>query len=206
VQYKKGSQTGPVYVALPKSRQQEAVRFLNESVFRTPTYLIRPEIAARVEPSGMINRINGAQSRVLGTMLDDGRLNRLIEGEALSTNRSNTYTLSGLLDDVRRGVWSEVYGGQAIDAYRRELQSDYLTQIDRKLNPEPESPVVAAQRAQFGIPRVVLSDDAKSQLRGTLSQLRSDIRGAIGRSGDRATTLHLQGAVHRIDDILDPKK
>ena len=208
VQYKSGSQSGPVYVALSKSRQQEAVRFLNENVFRTPTYLVRPELSSRIEAGGMINRINGAQTRVLSTVLDDGRLNRLLEGEALAgANRGDVYTLAAMLDDVRRGVWSEIYAGRPIDAFRRELQMDYLSQIGQKLNGPGENPVIAAQRAAFGLPRLApLSDDAKSELRGELVTLRSDLRAASGRSGDRATQLHIQGAIKRIDDILDPKK
>ena len=205
VQYKSGSQTGPVYVAMSKARQSEAVRFLNDKVFKTPTYLIRPEMASRIEAGGMINRINGGQARVLTSLLDDGRLNRLLEGEALAANQTSVYTLAGLLDDLRRGIWSEIYASQSADAYRRELQSDFLTQIERKLNPPPVNPAQVAQLAQFGIRITPLSDDAKSQLRGTLVTLRSDLRGATGR-GDRSTQLHVAGAIKRIDDILDPKK
>jgi hypothetical protein len=206
VQYKSGSQTGPVYVVLPKSRQQDAVRFLNENVFRTPAYLVRPELASRIEAGGMIARVNGAQTRVLTTLFDDGRMNRLIEGEAVATNKGDAYTLSEMLDDVRRGIWSEIYAGRSIDAFRRELQMDLLTQIGNKLNPPPENPIIAQQRAQFGIPRPApLSDDAKSQLRGTLVTLRTDLRAATGRVGDRATQLHIQGAIRRIDEILDPR-
>ena len=205
VWYKSGSQAGPVYVALSKARQTEAVKFLNDNVFKTPTWLIHPEIAGRFEAEGMITRINNAQARVLASTLDDGRMNRLLEGEALASNKGSVYTLSSLLDEVRRGVWSEIYAGQSIDAFRRELQSDYLTQIERKLHPSAENAALVAQLRQFGIVRIPLSDDAKSQLRGTLVALRSDLRTASGK-GDRATQLHVAGAIKRIDDILDPKK
>jgi hypothetical protein len=206
VQYKSGSQPGAVYASAPKARQQEAVRFLNENVFATPTYLIRPELANRFEAGGMITRINNAQARVLNTLFDDGRLNRLLEGEALAANRSDVYSLTAMLDDARRGIWSELYAGRAVDAYRRELQNDFLTTIANKLNPPAESPQLTAQRIQFGVPRILASDDAKSQLRGTLVSLRNDLRANMGRSSDRASTLHYQGAIYRIDEILDPKK
>ena len=205
VQYKSGSQSGPVYVSVTKARQAEAVKFLNDMVFRTPTYLIRPEIASRIEAGGMIARINNAQARVLTNLFNDGRLNRLLEGEAIATNKTNVYTLAGLLDDLRRGIWSEVYGGASMDAFRRELQSDFLTQINSKLNPPPLNPALVAQAAQFGVIIPTLSDDARSQLRGTLVALRNDLRTAAGR-GDRSTQLHVQGAIKRIDDILDPQR
>ncbi|MEP6833146.1 MAG: zinc-dependent metalloprotease [Gemmatimonas sp.] len=208
VQYKSGSQPGAVYVAITKPRQAEAVAFINDKVFKTPMYLIKPDIAARIEPSGMITRINNAQTRVLTALLNDGRMNRLLEGEALATNKNSVYTLSGLLDDLRRGVWSEIYAGQSIDAFRRELQSDYLTQIERKLEP-PAAAAAAGGGGRGGgaggAAPTPLSDDAKSQLRGSLVTLLSDLKKASGK-GDRATQLHVLGAIKRVQDILDPKK
>jgi hypothetical protein len=205
VQYKSGSQTGPVYTALPRARQADAVRFLNDEVFQTPTWLIRPEIAARIEASGMINRINSAQMRTLNSLFQDARLNRLIEGEAIARNRADVYTLAQMLDDTRRGIWSEVYTPKAIDAYRRELQNGYLNMIDRKLNPPRPATPAAGGGGGGGQTAAPLSDDAKSQLRGTLVQLRQDIQRAIPGAADRSSRLHLQGAAHRIDEILDPK-
>ena len=205
VQYKSGSQPGAVYTALPRARQAEALRFLSENVFRTPTYLIRPEIATRVEAEGMISRINGAQMRVLNTLLDDERLNRLLEQEAL--NRSAAYPLASMLDDLRRGIFTELWSGSpTIDAYRRELQMDFLSAIERKLNPPTATATATPVQFRFGPAPRPLSDDAKSELRGELVTLRAEIQRAIPRAGDRATQLHLQGAVHRIDDILEPRK
>jgi hypothetical protein len=209
VQYKSGSQTGPVYTALSRSRQADAVRFINDNVFETPTWLIRPEIAARIESSGMITRINGGQMRVMNSLFQDARLNRLLEGEALATNKSDAYTLAEMLDDTRRGIWSEVYSPHAIDAYRRELQNDYLDMVNTKINP-PRAAAPAAGGGRGGGrggagAAPPLSDDAKSELRGTLVQLRSDIQRAIPNTTDRASRLHLEGAVHHIGEILDPK-
>ncbi|MFL5554577.1 MAG: hypothetical protein ACJ78D_02190, partial [Gemmatimonadaceae bacterium] len=55
-------------------------------------------------------------------------------------------------------------------------------------------------------PPAPLLDDARTQLRGELVSLRGEIRRAIGRSADRETRLHLEGADHQIGEILDPKK
>ena len=203
VQYKSGSQKGPVYVPISRARQAEAVRFINENVFRTPDYLIRPEIGARIEASGMIRRINAAQVRVLTNLLNDGRMNRLLEQEAVMRNSGESYALSRMLDDLRQGVWSELATNSPnIDGYRRELQLDFLGLIDRKINP-PTTPVVVQQ---FGTPPAPLSDDAQSQLRGELVTLRGEIQRAIPRASDRSTRLHLQGSLHRIENILDPNK
>jgi len=203
VQYKSGSQPGAVYTPLSRARQADAIRFLNDNVFKTPTFLIRADIARRIEADGMIRRIDNAQGRILSSLLDDQRMNRLLGDEALATNKRDTYTLVNMLDDMRHGIWSELASSHvAIDPYRRALQNTYLTQIDRKLN----GPATTAARAGFGPPQPPLSDDAKSALRGELVSLNADIKRASGNAADRETQLHLADAEHRIGEILNPKK
>jgi hypothetical protein len=197
VQYKTGGQPGPVYSPIPRAEQVAAVRFLNENVFSTPDYLIRPDIGARIEAGGMVTRINNAQVRPLGTMLNDDRMHRLLELEGVAANRSSVYTLADMLGDVRAGIWSEISAARpVIDVFRRGLQNQYLTLIDRKLNPpEPTNP---------NAPPAGPSEDVKSHLRGELVTLRAEIRRAAARATDRPTQLHLQGADSRIGRILEP--
>ncbi|HEX9106187.1 MAG TPA: zinc-dependent metalloprotease, partial [Longimicrobiales bacterium] len=205
VQYKSGSQAGAVYTPLSRARQVEAVRFLNENVFATPTYLVRPEIARRIEASGMISRINNAQLRVLSGLLNDQRLDNILNTQALAAP-GETYTLATVLGDVRRGIWTELgQGSISIDPYRRGLQMGYLSLIDNKLNP---SAAATAQRAQLpaAFRGPVLSEEAKAQLRGDLAALLTQVRAAVTRSADADTRNHLIGAEHRIDDILNPRK
>jgi hypothetical protein len=207
VQYKAGGQAGPVFVPISKARQRGAMHFLTDSVFKTPTYLIRPEIGARIEAGGMLTRIGNAQTRILSQVMQDQRLNRLIEGPALASNPNDAYSLAQMLDELQRGVWSEVWtGAPRIDAYRRLLQNNYLTIVNGKLNPPATAAAQAAQLAALGIRIEPLSEDARSELRGALMQLRSDIRRGTEKAGDRETKMHLQAADHRIGEILDPKK
>ena len=206
VQYKSGSQPGAVYTPLSRARQQEAMRFINENVFQTPTYLIQPAIARRIEAAGMIARITNAQARVLTSMLNDSKLNRLLENEALISNRSEAYSLAQMLDDLKHGVWTELYESSvSIDPYRRTLQNQFLTQVDAKINPPPAPTTPPPNFPGFTPPAPLLAD-AKNELRGELVSLRADIRRAIARAADRETRLHLEGADHAIGDILDPKK
>jgi hypothetical protein len=206
VQYKSGSQPGAVYTPLSRARQREAMRFINENVFQTPSYLIQPAIARRIEAGGMITRITNAQARVLTSLFNDGRLNRLIENEALAPNKGDAYSLASMLDDLRRGVWTELAQSHvSIDPYRRTLQNQFLAQVNAKLNPPAVSATPVPQFPGFTPPAPVL-DDAKSQLRGELVSLRADIRRAVPKASDRETRLHLEAADHEIGDILDPKK
>ncbi|HKK27515.1 MAG TPA: zinc-dependent metalloprotease [Gemmatimonadota bacterium] len=204
VQYKSGSQPGPVYLPLSRARQVEGVKFLNEHVFSTPTYLIRPEIERRIEPDQMVRKINRAQLRVLGFLFDDQRMDRLIATRAMAERPSDTYSLVDLMDDVRHGIWSELSASSVhIDAYRRGLQMGYLSLLDGKVNPKPES---ESSRPRFPgfTPPPPLSDQARALIRGELETLRANLQQALPRAGDRETRYFLRGAAHRIDRILDP--
>ncbi len=206
VQYKSGSQPGAVYTPLSRARQQVAMRFINDNVFQTPSYLIQPAIARRIEAGGMITRITNAQTRVLTSLLSDARLNRLIENEALAATRTDTYSLASMLDDLRKGVWTELSQPRvSIDPYRRTLQNQYLAQFNAKLNPPAPSPSAVPPFPGFTPPAPLL-EDARSQLRGELTSLRAEIRHATPAAADRETRLHLEAAIHQIGEILEPRK
>ena len=111
-----------------------------------------------------------------------------------------------MLDDLKRGVWSELYGTRVtIDPYRRTLQNQFLSQFDAKINP-PAAPATPAPAFPGFTPPAPLLQDARNQLRGELVSLRGDIRRALARVNDRETRLHLEGADHEIGEILEPKK
>jgi hypothetical protein len=146
-----------------------------------------------------------SQARVLTQLLNDGRLNRLIENEALASSRADAYSLASMLEDLKRGVWTELDQSRvSIDPYRRTLQNQYLSQINLKLNPPPAT--TPAPNFPGFTPPAPLLEDARNNLRGELVSLRGDIRRAIPRAADRETRLHLEGVDHQIGDILEPKK
>ena len=153
----------------------------------------------------MITRITNAQGRVLASLLNDGRLNRLLENEALASDKGSAYSLASMLDDLRRGVWTELAQSRvSIDPYRRTLQNEFLTQLDRKLNPPAAAGTSAPPFPGFTPPAPLLLD-ARNELRGELVSLRAEIRRAIPRAANRETRVHLEGTEHQIGEILDPK-
>lgn len=203
VQYKSGSQPGPVFEPISRAKQVEAVKFINDQVFHAPAYLIRPDIADRIEATGMMNRVGNAQNRTLTALYQDARLNRMVEQAAM---RSGTYTLLEMADAVQRGVWSEAYGAAPkINPYRRQLQNNYIRMMDTKLNP-PAPAAGAGAGGRGGAAPNPLFEDARSQLRGTLTALQSVVRSGAAKAGDRETRAHLQAADYRIGEILNPKK
>jgi hypothetical protein len=133
-------------------------------------------------------------------------MNRLLEGEALGAiDKVDAYSLADMLDALRGGIWSELNSSSiTIDPFRRRLQNELITQLGRKLNPPAAAAGAAGGGGGGGAAPAPLSEDARSQIRGELVTLRDEIRRATSKAGDRETRLHLQGAEHRITEILDP--
>jgi hypothetical protein len=194
-QEKRISQSGPVYVPVSKARQQEAMKFLNEQVFRTPQYLILPEVLSKIEFEGNINRITSAQSRALGSLVANAKFQRMVELEQMATRRADVYTLGEMLTDLRRGLWSEIYAGRPIDAYRRRLQATYLDAMASKINPPPTP--AGAPGGGGGSTR-----DFRGLLKDEMRILDRELAAAIGRTSDRTTRAHLQDARDEITKML----
>ncbi|MGH7676306.1 MAG: zinc-dependent metalloprotease [Gemmatimonadales bacterium] len=199
------SQEGVIHRPVPRARQAEAVRFLVDNAFSTPTYLFDPEVLRRLEPTGFVERVRVRQTALLTTLFGDARLARLAEQQATLPG-GQAYTLVDLFGDVRRGIFSEYAGGRAgADPYRRNLQSAFVEQMDRLLN----TPLAAPPPPTgffFGPPPPPRPGDAQALARLELQELAATLRGARPRSGDRATRAHIAQLVARIDQVLNPPR
>jgi hypothetical protein len=202
-QQKNIGQEGVIFTPLSKTRQAAAVTFLNENAFATPQWAIDKEILRRIEPLGAINRVGNAQRSVLSNLLSSPRFARLVEQDAL--DGSAAYRPADFLAAVRHGIWREIDTPQtAIDAYRRQLQRNYLDLVNAKLN-GPAVTLPAGLPAGFPVAIFASSGDEKPFYRGELRALSTSIAAAITRTTDRTTRVHLEGARDQIARILDPK-
>ncbi len=199
-------QEGRVFTLVPKTRQEEAVKFLVDNAFSTPVWLIDPEILRRIEANGALSRIRNAQNAVLNQLLNDQRFARLIEQQTIDGTAA--YTAAELLATVRKGVWKELDGPTVrIDAYRRNLQNAYLEMINAKLNGAAGGGAAAAaaggRGGRGGAP--ARSDDEKPFYRAELRVLNASLTTALAKATDHDTKAHLEGAKDQIAKILDPK-
>ncbi|MEE9134075.1 MAG: zinc-dependent metalloprotease [Gemmatimonadota bacterium] len=195
-------QEGPVYEFIPEEAQRRAMRFFAAQAFTPPTWMIDEDILLRIENVGSVERMRILQVRVVNLVLDPGRMQRLIETEARIGD--DAYSLGEMLDDLRGAVWSELRTGRSIDIYRRNLQRGYLERIEWLMTEEPPTP--PAFFAAFVTSVNVSQSDIRPFARGELVTLKREITRALNRGGlDRATRLHLQDAIVRIDRILDPE-
>jgi len=186
-QQKHAGQDGVRFVIVPKERQAAAVRFLNENAFATPSWALRPEILRRIEPAGAMARVNTAQERILNSLLNNTRFERLTEQEAI--DGAAAYRPADFMADLRRGIWSELEGGPVrIDVYRRNLQNSYIDMLSNKLNVRP-----------------AVTDDYRALIKAELRDLSAAIAAATPRAADRQTRAHLADARDQIAKALDPR-
>jgi hypothetical protein len=200
--YRSSGQAEPVYTHTDRATQKEAVKFLNEELFKTPTWIIEEEIVARTQDFGMLERVRTLQVTSLNGLLDWGRLGRVIENEAL--NGKEAYTILELFEDLRKGLWTELPSGQAIDVHRRSLQRAHLERLEELLTKDaPEVP--AAYRSRAGAQITASQSDIRPVVRAELKTLQRQITAAIPRTSERISKIHLEDALERVNKILDPK-
>ena len=108
--------------------------FSTQSTFETPTWMINKDILNKIEFAGITNRVRSTQSRTLNSLLDFGKMARLIENEAI--NGRNAYSLIEMMTDLRKGIFKEIYNNEIIDVYRRNLQLAYLDRISYLMSNE----------------------------------------------------------------------
>ncbi|SKB44777.1 protein of unknown function [Salegentibacter holothuriorum] len=201
--YKTYDQEGAVYSHVSKEKQKEAMNFLQDQLFETPEWMIDQEIFNKIQFDGQVERIRNMQERTLNNLLDFGRMARLMENEEV--NGDEAYGLIDMMSDVRMGIWSEVYSGQNIDRYRRNLQRAYIERMEYLMT-EEQSNIPSQYRSWISRSDVdVAQSDIRPVVRGELKTLQNRIRRAANR-GDRLTRYHLQDALERIDLILNPIK
>lgn len=201
--YKTYDQAGNVYEPVAKEKQQRAMKFLTDQGLATPTWMLNDDILRKIESAGAVERVRTAQVGIVNSLLDPGRMARLIEAQASLGNK--TYTLTDMMSDLRKGVWSEIATGKTIDTYRRNLQRGYLERMEYLMKDQEQSAASAAARFRMGTQVNVGQSDIRPVVRGELNTLRNQIKASIAKTNDTMTKYHLQDALVRIDNILNPK-
>ena len=201
--FKTSDQEGPVYTDVTKAHQIKCMQFLQDQLFATPQWLINDSIFSRIEFAGAVDRIRGYQAGTLNNLLNYGRMARMIENETM--NGTEAYTLLQMMDDLRKGIWSELPRGKAIDTYRRNLQRAYIDRMEVMLTKE-QTKLPSGFSSYFKRTNVNVSQsDIRPVVRYQLKTLKREVQGAIGRTTDKMSKIHLEDIVERINDILDPK-
>ncbi|MCX6380968.1 MAG: zinc-dependent metalloprotease, partial [Armatimonadetes bacterium] len=121
-------QGGDVFQAVPKARQQAAMRHLIEYGFERPKELIPLPVLKRITPSGAAGTLSRHQGMVLNILLSPVRVQRLMDAQAIQG--SSAYSVSDMVGELQSGIWSELKQGHpTIDLFKRTLQRSYLQRV-----------------------------------------------------------------------------
>ncbi|MBQ8021460.1 MAG: zinc-dependent metalloprotease [Bacteroidales bacterium] len=185
VTYKSIEQEGPVYEAVPKDRQKKALNFLNDNLFKKPSWLVDvPYIYTFSDnpDSYLYTLVNNVISST--NLLNTGKLNRL--GSFAQHDVSN-YKPEEYLSDLTGMIFEELGKGKAVDSYRRYLQRRYVT---------------AALETVTGAASA--TTDARALVTAQLMDIQK--RAAKAKSSDAVTKAHWQGIASQIENGLKAVK
>jgi len=184
--YRKSTdQTGDIFSHVPKAKQKRAMNFLNQQLFQTPTWLIDKKVLNKIQNAGALENLRSFQVRYMNRLFDGDRLNRLSENEAL--NGATAYNLKNLMDDSRKGIFSELKAGRQPDAFRRNLQRAYISKM---------AALMKMEEAKYD------QTDIKAAVRANLTALKNDLK-SLKRMKNSGAKAHFEDIKARIEAIFE---
>jgi hypothetical protein len=123
---KSPSQFGPVFQMVPVATQKEAMKFLKDNIFTTPTWLLDTTVLSRVGESP-VQIVGKSQDMVLQHLLSAKTLSKLAVNEAMYGEKS--YSLIEFFNELDAMMWNELKTYSPVDIYRRNLQRSYVDRV-----------------------------------------------------------------------------
>lgn len=188
---KSEEQKGPVYEPTPKNMQQQALKFFDEQLFDTPYWLMNRTVLDKVSLPEEPNFIEDTQVKVLNSLLDITRINKLLEETKQFGAKS--YPAEEYIATIHRYIWKELLAGGLVrmDGYRRNLQKSYFSDLFTILSAKDEANS---------------ETDASSIIKADLEVLKHQIKQAIPKAADPINRYHLRDLQNRIEQLSNPKK
>ncbi|MEY4457287.1 MAG: hypothetical protein RLY15_1551 [Bacteroidota bacterium] len=198
--FKSVEEKGDVYTATPVAMQKSAMGFLQNQLFVTPKWLLDNGILNKISNPVANERVQNVQANVLRSLLDKNRLYRLTTSQVRFG--ASTYAMHDMMEDLRKGLFTELNSHASTDVFRRNLQKTYVSALGDLIDPP-------ATNGPAGFSMLPTSDvkntDVISEAKSQLKRLASSIAANKSSFGDGATVSHLEDLQDRIKKILDPK-
>ena len=189
------SQGGLSYQAVSKDKQQASMQWLHKNTFETPLWLVDKTMLQNIDYDGYTERLRRLQSRYLNTLLSFNKLGRLIDHESIDTKN---YSALNMMQDLRKGLFSETKATQNVDVYRRNLQRAYVDRMSFLMTEDLED---NRRGGYFNVSQ----SDIRALVRGELNNLKREVSTASNRQVNTITKYHYKDLIKRIEAIVDPK-
>jgi hypothetical protein len=202
-----GDDTSWAFVPVSLVKQRQALAKLQDYVFAENALSFSPQLLNQLAPSRwqhwgnaipndrldypIHDRIFSFQSRILRSLLDSDRLNRLQDIE-LKTQPGEALSIPELFDTLQKGIWQEVLTpGQPkpISSIRRSLQREHLKILLAMMLRNTEAPEDGRTLAWYELRQLQTAIDSR------LKQFAENL--------DISTLAHLQVSSDRITKALN---
>jgi hypothetical protein len=198
------------FTPVPAAEQRAAVKLIVDKTFSPNAFAFDAALLNKLAPSRWADWsepfslqvdfplhgiVNSLQTALLRSLLDNARLNRMVENTARVTRASDAYTIAELFGTLNNSIWAELAASpQNINSFRRNLQRSYVSEMTR---------VLMTERTLLG--PVPAPEDARSLARYELTQLSDRIGRALatGAALDATSRAHLLETKVRIDRALN---
>ncbi|MEP5341423.1 MAG: zinc-dependent metalloprotease [Algibacter sp.] len=187
----KPNQEGVPYQAVPKKLQEASIQWLHKNAFETPYWLVDKDLLTNIDYAGYTSRLGRLQNRYLSRLLSFDCLGRLLDHETID---ATNYSALEMMQDLRKGIWSEVNMTKNVTMYRRNLQRAYIDQMASLMTG-------SLKEASFNVSQ----SDIRALVRGELNTLKRLVNNASYRHTNTITKYHYKDCLTRINLILDPK-
>ena len=206
--WKTYEQPGDVYTPFPKEKQKEAVAFLNREVFTTPEWLLNNAILDKISSPVRMGSVSTAQTRALDILFSDRVFSSLLRAEQ-RFGKKNVYTMVELLEDAKKGVWSELRTQQPITIYRRNLQKNYVNSLFENIKEAEDGSHIfyllgGGPKGEEEMP-MTTGSDVGSYVALHLEKLRAEIKAALPLVKDKDSQDHLRYIVEQIETGLNKR-
>jgi hypothetical protein len=195
-----GGRGGEAFVRVSKDKQKEAVKFLLDNAFITPTKLLNPGLINQFKYNNASTAIASQQRLFLASLLSANRLARLADAELLTPEKA--YTAMELVNDLQDGLFAELKtDAPKIDPLRRQLQRSYLDILKAEFQPPAAS-------GSTGVLAARPTSELRAVSRVVLNQLATQLETAKKKTKDPLTVAHIDDLHSEIVAILaaDKKK
>lgn len=194
--HKTYDQAGTVYDVVPLAKQKRAMDWLHENVFQTPNWILKKDILNRIDNGRSVDRVRAFQVSTLNQLLTVDRMARLIETK--ERFGSKAYSLTGMMRDLRDGIFAEFKSERAIDTYRRNLQRAYVDRLSFLMTDAKSTQAGTGWRKQA--PAHISQSDIRAVVRAELKMIMEMADNAD--FDDKMSQLHADDLEARIEMIL----
>ncbi|BAY13900.1 zinc-dependent metalloprotease [Calothrix sp. NIES-2098] len=202
-----GDDTSWAFVPVSAIKQRQALAKLQEYVFAEDAFHFSPQLLNQLAPSRwqhwgnpipndrldypIHDRILSFQTRILRSLLNSDRLNRLQDIE-LKTPPGEALSIPELFDTLQKGIWTEVLTleqPKSISSIRRSLQREHLKILLEMMLRNTEAPEDGRTLAWYELRQLQTAIDSR------LKQ--------FGENLDISTLAHLEVSSDRITKALN---